>query len=60
MGAEDFSFMLNERPGCYIWLGNGPGEGGCYLHNPFYDFNDQALIYGASYWARLVELRLEK
>ncbi|MEC8622606.1 MAG: amidohydrolase, partial [Pseudomonadota bacterium] len=60
MAAEDFSFMLNERPGCYIWLGNGPGEGGCYLHNPFYDFNDQALIYGASYWARLVELRLEK
>ena len=60
MGAEDFSFMLNERPGCYIWLGNGPGEGGCYLHNPFYDFNDQALIYGAIYWARLVELRLEK
>ena len=33
MGAEDFSYMLNERPGCYIWIGNGPGEGGCYLHN---------------------------
>ena len=60
MGAEDFSFMLNERPGCYIWLGNGPGEGGCYMHNPYYDFNDEALTYGASYWARLVEMRLAK
>ncbi len=60
MGAEDFSFMLNERPGCYIWIGNGPGEGGCYLHNPGYDFNDAALPIGASYWARLVETRLAK
>jgi amidohydrolase len=60
MGAEDFSFMLNERPGCYIWIGNGPGEGGCYLHNPGYDFNDEALPIGASYWARLVETRLAK
>ena len=60
MGAEDFSFMLNEKPGCYIWIGNGPGEGGCYLHNPNYDFNDEALAIGASYWARLVEKRLEK
>ncbi|MEK9683047.1 MAG: M20 aminoacylase family protein [Rhodospirillaceae bacterium] len=59
MGAEDFSFMLNENPGCYIWIGNGPGEGGCYLHNPFYDFNDEALVYGASYWAKLVEMRLK-
>lgn len=60
MGAEDFSFMLNEKPGCYIWIGNGPGEGGCYLHNPGYDFNDEALPIGASYWARLVETRLAK
>ncbi|MBT5047455.1 MAG: amidohydrolase [Rhodospirillaceae bacterium] len=60
MGAEDFSFMLNEKPGCYIWIGNGSGEGGCYLHNPNYDFNDEALAIGASYWARLVEKRLEK
>jgi amidohydrolase len=60
MGAEDFSFMLNERPGCYIWIGNGPGEGGCYLHNPGYDFNDEALAIGASYWSRLVEMRLKK
>jgi hippurate hydrolase len=55
MGAEDFSFMLKERPGCYIWLGNGPGEGGCMLHNPRYDFNDAILPVGASYWVKLVE-----
>jgi len=58
MGAEDFAFMLNEKPGCYVWLGNGPGEGGCMLHNPHYDFNDEILSVGASYWARLVELEL--
>ncbi|MDE0335824.1 MAG: M20 family metallopeptidase [Defluviicoccus sp.] len=58
MAAEDFSFMLNERPGCYVWLGNGPGDGGCLLHNPHYDFSDEALPIGASYWARLVETRL--
>ncbi|MEW5942752.1 MAG: M20 aminoacylase family protein [Pseudomonadota bacterium] len=55
MGAEDFSFMLQEKPGCYVWLGNGLGEGGCMLHNPHYDFNDDILPIGASYWARLVE-----
>ena len=58
MGAEDFSYMLNQRPGCYIWLGNGPGESGCWLHNPHYDFNDDILPMGASYWARLTETRL--
>ena len=58
LAAEDFSFMLNERPGCYVWLGNGPGDGGCLLHNPHYDFRDEALPIGASYWARLVETRL--
>jgi amidohydrolase len=58
MGAEDFAFMLNEKPGCYVWLGNGPGAGGCMLHNPNYDFNDDILTIGASYWARLVELEL--
>ncbi|MBS4097472.1 MAG: amidohydrolase [Sulfuricella sp.] len=57
MGAEDFSCMLQVKPGCYVWLGNGPGEGegGCTLHNPHYDFNDEILPLGASYWARLVE-----
>ncbi|WGF87338.1 M20 aminoacylase family protein [Marinivivus vitaminiproducens] len=58
MGSEDFSFMLNERPGCYIWLGNGPSEGERKLHSAYYDFNDQVLPYGASYWARLVERAL--
>jgi len=58
MGAEDFSFMLQEKPGCYVWLGNGPGAGGCMLHNPHYDFNDDILAIGASYWSRLVELEL--
>ena len=55
MGSEDFSFMLNERPGCYIMLGNGVGEaGGCMVHNPNYDFNDEILPIGASYWAEMV------
>ena len=60
MGAEDFAFMLQERPGAYVWIGNGPGEGGCTLHNPHYDFNDEALTIGASYWARLAESVLAK
>ena len=58
MSAEDFAFMLQQRPGAYINVGNGPGEGGCYLHNPNYDFNDEALVYGASYWVNLVETYL--
>lgn len=55
MGAEDFAFMLQEKPGCYVWLGNGPGTGGCTLHNPHYDFNDDILPFGIAYWVRLVE-----
>jgi hippurate hydrolase len=55
MGSEDFAYMLRQRPGCYVWLGNGAGEGGCMLHNPGYDFNDEVLPIGASYWATLVE-----
>jgi len=55
MGAEDFAYMLGARPGCYVWMGNGPGEGGCMLHNPKYDFNDEALAIGASYWVQLAE-----
>lgn len=58
MGAEDFAFMLNEKPGAYMWIGNGPQAGGCMLHNPNYDFNDEVLPLGASYWAKLVETRL--
>ena len=60
MASEDFSFMLNARPGAYITIGNGDGEGGCEVHNPGYDFNDEALPLGASYFARLVETRLAK
>lgn len=55
MGAEDFAYMLREKPGCYVWLGNGPGTGGCTLHNPHYDFNDDILPLGVTYWVRLVE-----
>ncbi len=60
MGAEDFSYMLREKPGCYIWIGNGLAEGGCMLHNPLYDFNDAILPLGSSYWVRLVEKLLSK
>jgi hippurate hydrolase len=55
MGAEDFSWMLRERPGCYIMIANGAGEGSCHVHNPNYDFNDEILPLGASYWVRLTE-----
>ena len=55
LASEDFAFMLEEKPGSYVWLGNGPGDGGCLLHNPNYDFNDEILPIGASYWVRLVE-----
>jgi amidohydrolase len=59
MGSEDFAWMLQERPGCYIRVGNGEGEdGGCVVHNANYDFNDEAALYGASYWAALVEQEL--
>jgi len=67
MGAEDFSFMLMEKPGCYVFLGNGDGShrdighggGPCMLHNPSYDFNDALIPLGASYWVRLVEAWLQ-
>ncbi|MDZ4154190.1 M20/M25/M40 family metallo-hydrolase, partial [Methylicorpusculum sp.] len=55
MGSEDFAFMLKERPGCYIWIGNGPSAHGCMLHNPHYDFNDALLPIGVAYWVKLVE-----
>ena len=59
MGAEDFAYMLQVKPGCYVWLGNGPGTGGCSLHNPHYDFNDKILPVGISYWIKLVETALK-
>ena len=58
MGAEDFAFMLEERPGAYIWLGSGPAPADAQLHGARYDFNDEMLPVGATYWARLVESEL--
>jgi hippurate hydrolase len=55
MGAEDFSFMLNARPGAFIFLGNGDSAG---LHHPNYNFNDAAIPFGTSYWVKLVETAL--
>jgi hippurate hydrolase len=61
MGGEDFSYMLLERPGAYVFLGQGGAAGGCFLHNPRYDFNDEVIPLGAGYLAALVEesLRLQ-
>jgi len=55
MGAEDFSFMLNARPGAFIFVGNGDSAG---LHHPAYNFNDEVIPIGTSYWAKLVETAL--
>jgi amidohydrolase len=55
MGGEDFSYMLNARPGAFIFIGNGDTAG---LHNPAYDFNDEVIAHGISYWVRLAEQRL--
>jgi hippurate hydrolase len=52
MGGEDFAYMLEARPGAFIFVGNGATAS---VHNPQYDFNDQAIPVGVSYWARLVE-----
>jgi len=53
MASEDFSYMLEEKPGAYIWIGNGPAEDGHNLHSPRYDFNDEVLPVGVEYWVRL-------
>ena len=66
MGAEDFAFFLQAKPGCYVFIGNGEGEhrdgghglGPCVLHNGSYDFNDNLLPIGASFWVRLAEMSL--
>ena len=63
MGAEDFAYMLQAKPGCYVFIGNGDGDhrsqdhglGPCQLHNPCYDFNDKLLPLGSTYWVKLVE-----
>ena len=58
MGSEDFAYMLQEKPGAYIWIGNGDGEGSCMVHNPSYDFNDEILPIGATLWVKLAETSL--
>jgi hippurate hydrolase len=58
MASEDFAYMLQARPGSYIFIGNGDGAGSCMLHNAGYDFNDEVLTLGAGYWAALVEQEL--
>jgi hippurate hydrolase len=55
MGAEDFAYMLEARPGAFIFIGNGDSAG---LHHPAYNFNDDAIVYGTSYWIKLVETTL--
>ena len=58
MGSEDFAFMLQAKPGCYVWMGSRAGEDTPSLHNPRYDFNDDTLAIGASYWVTLAEREL--
>lgn len=68
MGAEDFSYMLLQKPGCYAFIGNGQGDhrslghglGPCMLHNPSYDFNDAIIPLGIQYWVQLVQDYLSK
>jgi metal-dependent amidase/aminoacylase/carboxypeptidase family protein len=68
MGAEDFAFMLQAKPGAYAFIANGDGShrefghgmGPCTLHNPSYDFNDDLIPLGATYWVRLAEEWLAK
>lgn len=55
MAGEDFAYMLEARPGAFIWCGNGDSAG---LHHPAYDFNDEAILYGTSFWIKLVESAL--
>ncbi len=68
MGAEDFSYFLQHKPGCYVLIGNGDGShragghglGPCMLHNPSYDFNDELIPLGATLWVRLVQAWLQQ
>lgn len=59
-GSEDFGYMLEKKPGCYAFIGNGPGDGGCLLHSPYFDFNDAVIPIGASYWVGLVHEVLKR
>jgi len=58
MGSEDFAFMLQAKPGCYLRLGQGGAESGCFLHNSRYDFNDAVIPLGAGLLAALAEQRM--
>jgi metal-dependent amidase/aminoacylase/carboxypeptidase family protein len=58
MTSEDFAFMLQAKPGCYVWLGAGRGPETPNIHNPQYDFNDDVLAIGVSYWVTLAEQQL--
>src|SRR5690606_8759952 len=60
LGSEDFSYMLQRKPGCYLMIGNGTGAGTRMIHNPGYDFNDDVLPLGATYWVRLAEAYLRR
>jgi hippurate hydrolase len=53
--SEDFAFMLEQVPGCYLLIGNGDGENACMVHSPRYDFNDDNVAIGSAYWKLLVE-----
>jgi hippurate hydrolase len=59
-GSEDFAFLLERCAGSYLIIGNGDGEGGCMVHNPGYDFNDEIITLGATLWSRVVEAKLAK
>ncbi|MBU3611044.1 amidohydrolase [Polynucleobacter wuianus] len=58
-GSEDFAFMLEEVPGCYLFIGNGDTPGTCMVHNPAYDFNDENIAIGATFWCQLVKQYLK-
>jgi hippurate hydrolase len=58
MASEDFSYFLQQRPGCYVFLGAGDAGHRAGLHTPEYDFNDDILVTGARYWLRVVEAEL--
>jgi hippurate hydrolase len=58
MTGEDFAFFLKEVPGAFVWIGNGPGAGGCELHNPAYDFNDAILPVASGFLAEVAKRAL--
>ena len=60
LGGEDFAYMLEEKPGAYIWIGSGPAPAQGMLHGARNDFNDEVLPVGATYWAKLVESELPR